>query len=212
MRFYNGEVCYNDHMSKSPRFWQKLKARWLGQPEEKPPSRDEIAADLFRRPATATPSNPVYQPPQEEPSPAFNPLSAEAQAAQKALPACLLHFWKPMMRNLDTLDYTSMRLSLLEEYPQQSKMALALFAWYGHNPDLAGWPEAAPAWYTVPEQFLLELPLTLLVEALEENPLDPTHLAGARRLFGGDLFSLMRGHELAQLPSGIQHILNVAQE
>ncbi len=116
-----------------------------------------------------------------------------------AMPVCLLDHFPAMRHNLDTLDFMSIRLALLEEYPEPTAQALALFGWYGHG--AGNWmPNKYPAYETVPEQLLMELPLAALVGALQDNPLDPAHLEGAARFFSGDLFLGMRGGEAAQLP------------
>ena len=125
--------------------------------------------------------------------------TAVEQQWRDATPVCLLDYFDPMVRNLDTLDFMSMRLALLEEYPQPTDQALVLFGWYGQG--AGSWaPQTYPAYETVPEQLLMELPLATLVGALQDNPLDLAHLEGAARFFSGDLFRGMRGGEAAQLP------------
>ncbi len=204
--------------------WQKLIGRLkkvLGGTEEeaaeRPKSRDEIAAEVFRQPARPRPpvdtadgdsftDSPMFrQPRMHEAAAETSPLTTAEQQAQqrwhKAMPICLNEFWRPMMSDLDTVDYRAMRLALMEEYSTPAKQALALFAWYGQG--LGDW-QTYPKWETVPEQFLMEIPLPALVEALEENPLDEAHLEGAARFFAGDLFQALRGHELAQLPTGLK--------
>lgn len=210
--------------------WQKIIGglkKIIGGSEKpepnRPQTRDEIAAELFRRPKTSHPTSPLepdspmHRKPgmyNEEEETAANPLTAEQQAAQKrwqkAMPISLAEFWEPMIKNLDTLDYSSMRLVLLEEYPDPSKQALDLFAWYGQG--IGRW-DNTPQWETVPEQFLMEQPLPTLIQALEDNPLDPAHLEGAARFFSSDLFQAMRGHELPLLPTPIKTaLLEHAQE
>lgn len=204
--------------------WQKLidgLKKVLGGSSEKaaerPKSRDEIAAEIFRQPTPRpTPPNsagsdsftdsPMFrQPGMHQTAAEDTALTTAEQEAQqrwqKAMPICLSEFWRPMMSNLDTVDYHAMRLTLLEEYDRPAKQALALFAWYGQG--LGDW-QSYPKWETVPEQFLMEMPLPVLVEALEENPLDTAHLEGAARFFTGELFLAMRGDELAQLPQGLK--------
>ena len=145
---------------------------------------------------TAVPLEPAPEP---EPPAAQLTYTAVETNWRDAMPVCLLEYFPPMMRDLDTLDFMSIRLALLEEYPQPTAQALALFHWYGHG--RGDWAQApTPAYETVPEQLLMELPLAALVGALQDNPLDPAHLEGAARFFSGDLFLGMRGGELPQIP------------
>lgn len=125
--------------------------------------------------------------------------TAVEQKWRDAMPVCLLDHFEPMMRDLDTVDFMSIRLALLEEYPRPTDQALALLGWYGQG--VGSWAhQTYPPYETVPEQLLMELPLAALVGALQDNPLDPAHLEGAARFFSGDLFLGMRGSEAAQLP------------
>jgi hypothetical protein len=112
-----------------------------------------------------------------------------------------------MQNNLDRLDFMSIRLALLEEYRQPSEMALALLAWYGAG--AGSWQAGEyPLYETVPEQLLMELPMPILLAALLDNPLERSHLRGAARLFGGELFVGLRGDELGQLPESLKEAMS----
>lgn len=203
--------------------WQKWLERvkkMFGAGDEsaatRPKSRDELAAEIFHtapqvQSDRGSELNPLgnsgmwREPGTHKAVSETVPLTSADQEAQKrwqqAMPICLSSYWEAMMNNLDTLDYTSMRIVMMEEYPDPTKRALALFAWYGQGSRT--WDEY-PQWETVPEQFLMEIPLNVLVEALEENPLANAHLEGAARLFSGPLFSGLRGHELPYIPAALK--------
>lgn len=126
---------------------------------------------------------------------------AELIRWQQAMPVCLLPFFPQMIKNADNLEYNQMRLALLEEYHSPAKMALELLAWYGQG---AGSWSDFPAYELVAEQFLMELPLPILLEALSDYPLKLAHLEGAARLFSRDLFIHWREQELKQIPAGVK--------
>lgn len=171
--------------------WQRMVGRLrnlLGGAEADEPSLEPEKPVVDNASPTVEPMEPTY--------------TAVEQKWRDAMPVCLLDHFAPMMRNLDTLDFMSIRLALHEEYAQPADQALVLFAWYGQG--AGSWKTGDyPLYETVPEQLLMELPLAALVGALQDNPLDPAHLEGAARFFSGDLFLGMRGGEVAQLPPDI---------
>lgn len=182
-------------MTKS--FWQRLTSMF-GSPEKIEKSDEGTALPEIKR------ANPVFQPPpgRVTPPPSETEMAARAKWRQ-GMPVILEPFWASMMTDVDTVDYNRMRLELIEEYPRPDQMALALFNWYGHG---QGWQDS-PGYETIAEQLLWELPFPVLVTALQDHPLDETHLEGAARFFSGDLFSGTRGPDLAVLPDDIRTAL-----
>lgn len=194
-----------------PNLFTRLQALFKPAPtpaEPPAPSRDEIAAEIFR---PAPPPVPVDEAQalmsrQPRPSPTAVPTTetAEQRRWRNAMPVCLLPFATSLFHNVDTADYTAMRLAMQEEYSTPSQQALDLLAWYGQG--VGDW-RRYPRYETAAEQFLMELPLAAMVEALEDNPLDEAHLEGAARFFSGDLFQGLRGQETAAIPAAIRRAL-----
>lgn len=154
------------------------------------------------------PANPVTQPlvPFSGGTAPLTPEETVARARwRRGMPVILDHHWEEMMANVDTADYNQMRLDLMAEYPTGAELALALFAWYGHG---GGSWDNYPAYETVAEQLLWELPIEVLVKALEDFPLEQPHLEGAARLFSGDLFHGTRDHDLSRIPVDIRQGLH----
>lgn len=146
-------------------------------------------------------AEPLADEPVQETSPAA-PSESEAERRWRAgTPVCLLEFLDMMMSDLDTADFMGMRLAMAEEYANQARQALDLFFWYGHGQE--SWTDF-PAYETVPEQFLMEMGLRPMLDALQDHPLDSEHLEAAARFFSGELFRGMRGPELELVPEDIR--------
>lgn len=186
-------------------WWQKLREIVTGEGAAAG-AEEPIVEEV----GPARPQNPVFMPPPRPAPPPPTPRELDAQERWRAaVPACLAPFAGEMLADLDGVDFNRMRLALLEEYRRPDRLALALFGWYGQG---SGSWESCPAYETVPEQLLWEMPFPHLVAALEENPLDPEHLLGAARFFSGDLFAGTRGDELPRLPKALREELLAAAD
>jgi hypothetical protein len=118
---------------------------------------------------------------------------------QQAIPVGLETFWDRMQK-LDA-DVEALHKVLEIAYPDPEIRALELFRWFGNG---EGKWSGFPAYESVPESLLLEIPTDLLVNALTKHTLTLQHIEGAARYFAGWEFSRKKHGEIKQIPEELK--------
>ncbi len=147
-----------------------------------------------------------YQPPTPE---ALAREAADLARWMGGMPSSVHALWERTDRfhagaGLSDDEKAELRAALETEFPDRSDRIRSLFGWFGSG--VGAWT-GFPAWESVPEQLLLEVPTEELVLAADMARLDSAQREGAARLFAGWDFHNERPNDLQRLPLDLKQAL-----
>jgi len=129
---------------------------------------------------------------------------AAADRWREAMPPVLRELHDPRSWDPSTEGSPEVADALERHYPDPTDRARVLFEWFGRG---KGPWSGYPAYESVPETCLLELPLDALVRAAQTEPSTDALLEGAARFFAGWDFRKQRKKELRRLPADLKRVL-----
>jgi hypothetical protein len=127
---------------------------------------------------------------------------ASAERWRAAMPAAVESLW-PSMSEL-SFEWPEVATVMSREYPDPVERARVLMEWFGQG---EGPWSGYPSYEAVPEWCLLQLPLTVLVQAVEQESRSAEMREGAARLFAGWSFGNERGNDLTKIPPELKREL-----
>lgn len=128
--------------------------------------------------------------------------AASAERWRAAIPPVVESLW-PSMSAL-SFEWPEVAEVMSREYPEPVERARVFMVWFGHG---EGPWSGYPSYESVPEWCLLQMPLEVLVRAVEKEPRSAELREGAARLFAGWDFGNEYGNDLTKIPAGLKREL-----